>query len=98
MLAGPLKTDVPFVDDCIGEKARQAAAGLKSGAVILLENLRFHGGEDKNDEDFARELASLCDIYINDAFAVAHRAAASNTAITRYAPVSAAWFLLKNEI
>ena len=66
--------------------------------MILLENLRFHGGEDKNDEDFARELASLCDIYINDAFAVAHRAAASNTAITRYAPVSAAGFLLKNEI
>ena len=98
VLAGLLKTDVPFVDDCIGEKARQAAAGLKSGAVILLENLRFHGGEDKNDEDFARELASLCDIYINDAFAVAHRAAASNTAITRYAPVSAAGFLLKNEI
>ncbi|MGB4221691.1 MAG: phosphoglycerate kinase, partial [Smithellaceae bacterium] len=69
-----------------------------SGAVILLENLRFHPGEDKNDDEFARELASLCDIYINDAFAVAHRAAASNTAITKYAPVSAAGFLLKNEI
>lgn len=98
ILASLLKTDVPFIDDCIGEKARQAAAAMKAGDVILLENLRFHPGEDKNDDAFAEELAKLCDVYINDAFAVSHRAAASNTAITKFVPVCAAGFLLKNEI
>ena len=98
VLAGMLKTDVPFIDDCIGEKAEKAVAAMKAGDVILLENLRFHPGEDKNDEAFAQELAKLCDVYVNDAFAVSHRAAASNTAITKYVPVCAAGFLLKNEI
>jgi len=98
ILSGLLKKDVPFVDDCVGEKALQAVAGMKAGDVILLENLRFHPGEDKNDDAFAQELAQLCDVYINDAFAVSHRAAASNTAITKYVPVCAAGFLLKNEI
>jgi len=98
ILSGLLKKDVPFVDDCVGEKALQAVADMKVGDVILLENLRFHPGEDKNDDAFAQELAQLCDVYINDAFAVSHRAAASNTAITKYVPVCAAGFLLKNEI
>jgi phosphoglycerate kinase len=98
VLAGLLKTDVAFIDDCTGEKTHAAVNAMQPGEVILLENLRFHPGEDKNDDAFARELASLCDVYINDAFAVAHRAAASNTAITKFAPVSAAGFLLKNEI
>ena len=98
ILAGMLKIDVPFIDDCIGEKAEKAVAAMKAGDVILLENLRFHPGEDKNDEAFAQELAKLCDVYVNDAFAVSHRAAASNTAITRFVPVCAAGFLLKNEI
>jgi phosphoglycerate kinase len=98
ILAGMLSIDVPFIDDCIGEKAEKAVAAMKAGDVILLENLRFHPGEDKNDEAFAQELAKLCDVYVNDAFAVSHRAAASNTAITRLVPVSAAGFLLKNEI
>jgi phosphoglycerate kinase len=98
VLAGLLETDVAFIDDSIGEKAHAAVDAMQPGGVILLENLRFHPGEDKNDDTFARELASLCDVYINDAFAVAHRAAASNTAITKYVPVSAAGFLLKNEI
>jgi phosphoglycerate kinase len=98
ILAGMLNIDVPFIDDCIGEKAEKAVAAMKAGDVILLENLRFHPGEDKNDEAFAQELAKLCDVYVNDAFAVSHRAAASNTAITRFVPVSAAGFLLKNEI
>jgi phosphoglycerate kinase len=98
VLAGMLKTDVPFIDDCIGEKAEKAVAAMKAGDVILLENLRFHPGEDKNDEAFAQELAKLCDVYVNDAFAVSHRAAASNTAITKFVPVCAAGFLLKNEI
>ncbi|KAF0155149.1 MAG: phosphoglycerate kinase [Syntrophaceae bacterium] len=98
ILAGLLKIDVPFIDDCIGEKALQGVANMKAGDVILLENLRFHPGEDKNDDAFALELAKLCDVYINDAFAVSHRAAASNTAITKIVPVCAAGFLLKNEI
>jgi len=98
ILAALLKKEVPFIDDCIGEKVLQAVAAMKAGDVILLENLRFHPGEDKNDDAFARELAKLCDVYINDAFAVSHRAAASNTAITGFVPVCAAGFLLKNEI
>ncbi len=98
ILAGLLKIDVPFIDDCIGEKALEAVAKMKAGDVILLENLRFYPGEDKNDDAFAQELAKLCNIYVNDAFAVSHRAAASNTAITKFVPVSAAGFLLKNEI
>jgi len=98
ILAALLKKEVPFIDDCIGEKVLQAVAAMKAGDVILLENLRFHPGEDKNDDTFARELAKLCDVYINDAFAVSHRAAASNTAITGFVPVCAAGFLLKNEI
>ena len=98
ILAGLLKIDVPFIDDCIGEKALQAVTNMKAGDVILLENLRYYPGEDKNDDAFARELAKLCDVYINDAFAVSHRAAASNTAITKFVPVCAAGFLLKNEI
>jgi len=98
ILSGLLNKDVPFVDDCVGEKALQAVADMKAGDVILLENLRFHPGEDKNDDAFAQELAKLCDVYINDAFAVSHRAAASNTAITKFVPVCAAGFLLKNEI
>ncbi len=98
ILAGLLKKDIPFIDDCVGEKALQAAAAMKAGDVILLENLRFHAGEDKNDDAFAQELAKLCDVYVNDAFAVSHRAAASNTAITKFVKVCAAGFLLKNEI
>ena len=98
ILAALLTKDVLFIDDCIGEKALQAVANMKAGDVILLENLRFHAGEDKNDDAFAQELAKLCDVYINDAFAVSHRAAASNTAVTKFVPVCAAGFLLKNEI
>lgn len=98
ILARHLKIEVTFIDDCIGEKPQQAVAAMKAGDVILLENLRFYPGEDKNDDAFARELAKLADVYINDAFAVSHRAAASNTAITGFVPVCAAGFLLKNEI
>jgi phosphoglycerate kinase len=65
---------------------------------MLLENLRFHPGEEQNDDEFAKELASLADVYINDAFAVAHRAHASVVAITKFAPISGAGFLMKNEL
>lgn len=98
ILAELLKKDVVFVDDCVGEKARQAVSNMKAGDVILLENLRFYPGEDKNDVEFARQLAELCDVYIDDAFAVSHRAAASNTAIAGLVKECAAGFLLKNEI
>ena len=98
ILSSLLKKDVVFVDDCVGEKAQAAVGKMKEGDIILLENLRFQPGEDKNDPEFAKKLAGLCDIYIDDAFAVSHRAAASNSAITEFVKTCAAGFLLKNEI
>ena len=86
-----------FVDDCLGEKVRKAVEQMEYGEVILLENLRFYPGEKQNDLKFARELASLADVYINDAFAVSHRAHASVSAITKFLP-SYAGFLLEKEI
>ncbi len=71
---------------------------MQPGDVLMLENVRFYEGEEKNDENFAKALANGCDIYINDAFAVSHRAHASVEAITRFFPVAAAGFLMKNEI
>ncbi len=98
VLSGLLGKEVAFVDDCVGEKVEKAVALMKAGDVLLLENLRFYPGEDKNDAEFGKQLAALCDVYIDDAFAFAHRAAASNTAITQFVPVCAAGFVLKNEI
>ncbi len=98
VLSGLLQKEVMFLDDCVGEAVQQATGKMKEGDIILLENLRFHPGEDKNDAEFAKQLAALCDIYIDDAFAVSHRAAASNSAITEFVPVCAAGFLLKNEV
>lgn len=98
VLSDLLKKEVSFVDDCVGEKAQAAVASMKPGDVILLENLRFHIGDEKNDPAFAAELAKLCDVYIDDAFAVAHRKAASNSAITQAVKTCAAGFLLKDEI
>lgn len=98
VLSSLLGKEITFVDDCAGEGAEKAAGAMQPGDVILLENLRFYPGEDKNDEDFARQLARLCDVYIDDAFAVSHRAAASNTAIARFVGDCGAGFLLKNEI
>ena len=98
VLSGLLQKDVIFLDDCVGTAVKQATDNMKNGDIILLENLRFHPGEDKNDTEFAKQLAALCDIYIDDAFAVSHRAAASNAAITEFVPTCAAGFLLKNEV
>jgi phosphoglycerate kinase len=98
VLSGLLKKDVTFLDDCVGAAVEQAVGKMKEGDIILLENLRFYPGEDKNDVDFAKQLAALCDIYIDDAFAVSHRAAASNSAITEFVETCAAGFLLKNEV
>ena len=98
LLSELLKKPVTFCDDCVGENIEQAVSKMKEGDIILLENLRFNPGEDKNDAQFAKHLAALCDVYIDDAFAVSHRAAASNSAITEFVPICAAGFLLKNEI
>jgi phosphoglycerate kinase len=98
VLSELVKKPVTFLDDCVGEAVEQATGKMKEGDIIFLENLRFHPGEDKNDAEFAKKLASLCDVYIDDAFAVSHRAAASNSAITEFVKTCAAGFLLKNEI
>lgn len=98
VLSDLVKTEVLFLEDCVGPVVEQAVAKLQEGQIILLENLRFQPGEDKNDAQFAKQLAALCDVYIDDAFAVSHRAAASNSAITEFVPVCAAGFLLKNEV
>jgi phosphoglycerate kinase len=98
VLSKLLQKEVLFVDDCIGEVAEKAVAAMKEKDVILLENLRFHIGDEKNDPDFAKALAKLCDVYIDDAFAVSHRKAASNVAITEFVKINAAGFLLKDEI
>ena len=93
-----LGQDVAFAPDCIGPEVAALVDGLKGGDILLLENLRFHGEEKKNDPEFAKSLASLCDIYINNAFAVSHRDQAAVTGITEYAPESAAGFLLEKEV
>ncbi len=81
-----LKSKVKFADDCVGEAAKTHAAGLKPGEVLLLENLRFHKEETKGDEGFAKRLASLADVYVNDAFGTAHRAHASTTVVAKFFP------------
>jgi phosphoglycerate kinase len=81
-----LGVEVKFATDCVGEPAKTAAAALKPGEVLLLENLRFHAEEEAGDVAFAKELASLGDIYVNDAFGTAHRAHASTTIIAQFFP------------
>lgn len=81
-----LGREVKFVDECIGEKAEQAAAELKPGEILLLENVRFHNEEEKGDAAFAEKLAKLGDAYVNDAFGTAHRAHASTAVIAQYFP------------
>jgi len=89
---------VKFITDCAGAKAEEAAAGMAGGEVILLENLRFHPGEKKGDPEFARSLARLADLYIDDAFGTAHRAHASMVAVPELIGTAAAGYLLKKEI
>ena len=88
-LGAALGTDPAFADDCVGDAARTAVDGLKDGDVALLENLRFHAGEEANDDAFASQLAALGDVYVNDAFSCAHRAHASTEAIARLLPAVA---------
>jgi phosphoglycerate kinase len=93
-----LNQPVKFASDCVGQPAKDAVAGLKPGECLLLENLRFHSEEEKNDEKFAKELASLGDVYVNDAFGTAHRAHASTEGVTRFLKPSVAGYLMKKEI
>jgi len=93
-----LDKEVKFAPDCIGEEVRRMVDSLKAGEVLLLENLRFHKEEEKNDEGFAAELGSLADVYIDDAFGNAHRSHASNVGITKFVPVCGAGFLIKKEL
>jgi phosphoglycerate kinase len=93
-----LNQSVAIADDCVGPAAEEKVAALKDGNVLLLENLRFHPEEEKNDEQFARQLASLCDLYVNDAFGAAHRAHASTAGITKFVQPAAAGLLLEKEL
>jgi len=89
---------VAFASDCIGEEVREAVARLSSGQVLLLENLRYHKGEEKNDPDFARALSQWGDVFINDAFGTAHRAHASTEGVTHYLQPCAAGYLMMKEL
>lgn len=89
---------VALATDCIGEEVQKQVEGLREGEVVLLENIRFHPEEEKNEEAFSKALASLCDIYVNDAFGAAHRAHASTEGMTRFVKTVAAGFLMMKEV
>lgn len=97
-LAGLLGKTVSLAPDCIGPEVEKMAGALAAGDVLMLENLRFHPEEEKNDPDFSRQLASLAEVYVNDAFAVSHRAHASVVGVTRHMRSKAPGFLLQKEI
>lgn len=97
-LAQLLGKKVIQAPDCFGPEVDKLINALKPGEIVMLENVRFYPGEEKNDPEFARNLVNGCEIYVNDAFAVSHRAHASVEAITRLVPVIAAGFLMKNEM
>jgi phosphoglycerate kinase len=97
-LGSLLTRSVPLAPDCVGEPTRGQAHALKAGDLLLLENLRFHPEEEKNDDGFARQLAELADCYVNDAFAAAHRAHASIEAITHHLQPAAAGLLMQQEL
>jgi len=93
-----LERDVKFIPTAVGEEARKAVESLKPGEVALLENIRFYEGETKNDPEFAKELASFADIYVNDAFGTAHRKHASTYGIAKFVKLAVAGFLIEKEI
>ena len=101
-LVGPLKEllerPVLFAHDCVGEETETMARALKDGEVLLLENLRFHAEEESNDPGFSRQLAALCEIYVNDAFGAAHRAHASTAGITAFVQPAVSGFLMQKEL
>jgi phosphoglycerate kinase len=93
-----LQRPVTFAKDCVGAEAEQAVKSAPEGGVVLLENLRFHAEEEKNDPAFAKQLAALCDVYVNDAFGAAHRAHASVDALVRLVPEAGAGLLMEKEL
>ncbi|MGD8307621.1 MAG: phosphoglycerate kinase [Ignavibacteria bacterium] len=93
-----LGKNVLFTNDCIGEEVNKTVKSMNVGDVLLLENLRFYDGETKNDTDFAKQLASLGDVYINDAFGSAHRAHASTEGLTKFITICAAGYLMQKEL
>ena len=93
-----LNRPVAFAEDCVGEPAESKVNALADGDVALLENLRFHAEEEKNDDGFSKQLASLCDLYVNDAFGTAHRAHASTVGITHHVSKAAAGLLMEKEL
>ncbi len=93
-----LEREVSMAPDCIGQEVSDMAGGMQPGEVLMLENLRFHPGEKENDPDFSKDLASLADVYVNDAFGVAHRKHASVVGITRFVRECCAGLLLTKEI
>jgi phosphoglycerate kinase len=97
-LSGLIGVPVKFVDDCVGEKAEQAAAGLKDGEVVLLENLRYYNEEEANDDAFSQKLAKLADVYVNDAFGAAHRAHSSTAGVAKYVETRAIGLLMEREL
>lgn len=97
-LSDLLGQPVEFVSDCIGPEAEAKANGLKAGEALLLENLRFHPEEEKNDPEFAKKLARLGELYVNDAFGTAHRAHASTEGVTRFFEKRAAGYLMQKEL
>lgn len=97
-LAELLGKDVKILDDCIGEDVEQAVNNMSNGDVVVLENLRFHKGETKNDAEFAEKLARLGDVYVNDAFGTAHRAHASTEGVTKHFMQCAAGYLIQKEL
>jgi phosphoglycerate kinase len=93
-----LKKEVRFLNDCVGDEVQRVVDAMRPGDIILLENLRFHDEETKNDAEFSKQLSALADVYVNDAFATAHRSHASNVGITKFVPYSVAGFLMVKEI
>ncbi|MBX7172980.1 MAG: phosphoglycerate kinase [Pyrinomonadaceae bacterium] len=97
-LAELLGKEVKFATDCIGEEVKNLVDSAENGSIILLENVRYHAGEEKNDEEFAKQLAELADVYVNDAFGAAHRAHASTAGITKFVENSVAGLLMEKEL
>lgn len=93
-----LEKDVQFAADCLGETATSLVEALREGEILLLENLRLHAEEEANDEAFAKQLAALCDVYVNDAFGTAHRAHASTEGITHHVADAVAGLLMEKEL
>ncbi|RMF59506.1 MAG: phosphoglycerate kinase, partial [Calditrichaeota bacterium] len=97
-LAGLLNREVKMAPDCVGPEVEKMVAALQDGEILLLENTRFHKGETANDPEFARQLAALGEVYVNDAFGAAHRAHASTVGVAKLMKEAAAGYLLKKEV